>query len=159
MKAKRSPLSLHDTFLLQSHLEVSKPPETEDLDLDELFKTYEIDIDFGIKIQEEIDYLITKIGINMERKTSGYHMLIECISYLSVSENVDNQIRTSMIIENGLSLNINFARNYIASQTAHAPLGKYLLPSIDARDLIDKKFAHQKGASAKKSTKKKGDTK
>lgn len=67
MKAKFSPLQLLDFQLLESHVEFIVPKDDE-FDVKELFHSYSVDIDFGLKedVETKEIKLFTFIAINAE---------------------------------------------------------------------------------------------
>ena len=128
------------------------------VDVKQLLESYAIDVNFTFrKINTEGLYsLYAKAEINYQlpesEKKEGYEMFIECMGIFQVGSNSLNESDSQALLTNsGLVITLNFLRSKLADITAHFPMGKYLLPSIDLKDLIEKK---QKALTKTKTLKK-----
>src|ERR1017187_221347 len=151
MKIKQSPLKVIDFLVINSRLKFTSPAS--EINIKELFITYDIDIDFAKVVQGDNYQLFMKISINegSPPKEIGYSIFAEVIGIFSLNnegltkEEINNYSNyTSLIIT------INHLRNFISNQTSYAPLGKYMLPSIDMKDLLEKKILRNKEIKKKK---------
>lgn len=149
MKAKFSPLQLLDFKLLESHYEFIVPEE-EDVNVPDLFRSYPVDIDFGMgktDIEGEIQ-LFTKIEVNFTKKKSlpGYKIMVEGGGTFRIQdpENVDEGLRNNLSQFSTLNMMINNLRNIIYQITNLGPMGGYLLPPIDISQLLRDKAGEQR---------------
>lgn len=158
MTIKPSPLELKDFSL--TNVECHFIPPEPNADILSLFQEYEIDINFGSR-KVNVDGLYTiyiKAEINFQRPDSsakkGYEMFIECMGIFSITDTeMPNEEKMSLLSNSGLVMTLNFLRTKLADVTSQFPMGKYLLPSIDLKDLIEKKktlLAKAKENKAKK---------
>ncbi|WP_162415864.1 protein-export chaperone SecB [Cyclobacterium roseum] len=144
MKAKFSPLQLLDFKLLQSHYgyEVT---EQDNLDLQELFSTYSVEINFEMAKSEENEeiQLLTTIEVNqdMENPKPGYQIMVEggATFKLKDAENIEERLRNNLSQFSTLNMIINNLRNIIFQITNLGPMGGYLLPPIDITKLLQDK--------------------
>lgn len=148
MKAKFSPLQLLDFKLLESHYEFIVPEE-EEVNVPDLFRSYPVDIDFGMgktDIEGEIQ-LFTKIEVNFTKKKSlpGYKIMVEGGGTFRIQdpENVDEGLRNNLSQFSTLNMMINNLRNIIYQITNLGPMGGYLLPPIDISQLLRDKAGEQ----------------
>ncbi|WP_339699139.1 preprotein translocase subunit SecB [Algoriphagus aquimarinus] len=141
MKAKFSPLQLLDFKLLQTHY-VFEVPETENIDLKELFLSYEVEIDFGIGKSEDDEeiQLFTMIEVNMDKENSrsGYKIMVEGGGTFKIkdSETLEEGLKINLSQFSTLNMMINNLRNIIYQITNLGPMGGYLLPPIDISKLL-----------------------
>jgi preprotein translocase subunit SecB len=148
MKAKFSPLQLLDFKLLESHYEFIVP-EKEEVNVPDLFRSYPVDIDFGMgktDVEGEIQ-LFTKIEVNFTKKKSlpGYKIMVEGGGTFRIQdpENVDEGLRNNLSQFSTLNMMINNLRNIIYQITNLGPMGGYLLPPIDISQLLRDKAGEQ----------------
>jgi preprotein translocase subunit SecB len=151
MKAKQSPLKVIDFLVINSRLKFNAP--SSEVNIKELFTNYSIDIDFARANQGENYQIFMKIAVNEDAppKEIGYSIFAEVVGIFSLDKNglskeeIENYSNyTSLIIT------INHLRNFISNLTSYAPFGKYVLPSIDMRDLISQKVLKIKNATNNK---------
>ncbi|WP_375586175.1 preprotein translocase subunit SecB [Cyclobacterium xiamenense] len=144
MKAKFSPLQLLDFKLLQSHYgyEVT---EQDNLDLQELFSTYSVEINFEMAKSEESEeiQLLTTIEVNQDKENPkpGYQIMVEggATFKLKDAENIEERLRNNLSQFSTLNMIINNLRNIIFQITNLGPMGGYLLPPIDITKLLQDK--------------------
>lgn len=144
MKLVKSQLVLEDFFIVNSNYKFIEPTQ-EEVNLKDLMKEYEIDIDFIVRDinKEENKYIIfLKVTINQnENHLPGYSMFAEGISFYSI-ENLNELTEkdiSDLLWVSGVSMCINNIRNFIGAQSAYYPLGKYTLPSVDLTSLLNTK--------------------
>ena len=152
MKAKFSPLQLLDFKLLQTHYEF-EVNEQESLDLQELFSTYSVEIDFEMAKNEDDGeiQLLTMIEVNLDKENPkpGYRISVErgATFKLKDAENIEEGLRNNLSQFSTLNMIINNLRNIIFRITNIGPIGGYLLPPIDITKLLqDKVDLQEKGA-------------
>ncbi|WP_114752012.1 preprotein translocase subunit SecB [Pleomorphovibrio marinus] len=149
MKAKFSPLQLLDFKLLESHLEFIVPDEGE-LDVQELFHSYSVDIDFGIKENEEDQeiQLFTMIQINSgeDDRLPGYKIMVEGGGTFRIQnpDELAESLKKNLTQFSTLNMMINNLRNIIYQITNLGPMGGYLLPPIDITQLLKDKVGEGK---------------
>lgn len=146
MKAHFSPLKLLDFKLLQNYykFEVAK----EEIDIKDLFDSYQVDIDFGIGRNEEDQIqLVTMIEVNLndEQKKPGYRIMVEGGGTFVIkdAENLEENLKNNLSQFSTLNMMINNLRNIIYQITNLGPMGGYLLPPIDITRLINDKAEQQ----------------
>lgn len=142
MKAERSPLQLINFYLFRNNYEFIEPEGEEEIALDEHFREYPIDIDFGHEQIDENRFSVpVKIKINKKKNPySGYQLFIEGagIFYLD-DENLDERLKYNLTTFSSVNIVINQLRNIIATETSYGPFGKFILPPIDIQALFKKK--------------------
>lgn len=158
MMIKLSPLELKDFALLNAECHFNPPDDGTDIAA--LFKEYEVDINFAVrKVNSNAVYCIyVKAEINYDAESSthkkGYDMFIECMGVFEITDNsMKNEEKMALLSNSGLVMTLNFLRTKLADFTSQFPLGKYLLPSIDLKHIIEtkkKSLIKQKVSSSKK---------
>lgn len=139
MKLKTSPLEIIDFYILQSGFQFTKPKEKK-FNFKEFFKRYEVNIDFSINIEKEINLLVfVKIEVNNDKNhLEGYQIIVEGVSIFDIRkiQDLSEKDKSSLMFYSSVSIAINNIRNYISLLTSSSPLGKYNLPAIDVNDLL-----------------------
>lgn len=144
MKLVKSQLVLDEFFVINSNYKFIEP-ENEDINLKELMKDYEIDIDFNVRDVNDEDnrYIIfIKVSINQnENHLAGYSIFAEGVSFFSFENHKDltEKEMSDLLWVSGVSMCINNIRNFVCSQSTYYPLGKYTLPSVDLTNLLNTK--------------------
>ena len=142
MRAKSSPLKLLVFHLVKNSFEFIVPKEDEIVP-QILFESYPIDIDFAHQpLQNSTTHIqvFVEIKINNSKNKSGYALSVEGMGVFELDEkNIEKGIAYNLRIFSSLNMMINNLRNIIAQQTAFAPMGIYLMPPIDIKDLLEKK--------------------
>jgi preprotein translocase subunit SecB len=142
MKPKLSQLCLLDFAVINSSFKFAVDNGVKASTPD--FNSYPIDIDYAIASDDNNrKRVFVKISINEEDKQSPRYVIVaECVGIFDLSdfEGLSEKDKQSLIHYSAVSIVLNSLRGYIASMTAHSPLGKYMLPSIDMNDLIKQKM-------------------
>ncbi|AEA42591.1 hypothetical protein [Fluviicola taffensis] len=143
MRIKKSPLILHDFYVLDSKYKFNDPGNKK-VNIREIFDAYVIDLDFIAKEQKSGEtFLFTKISINdIDTSLLGYIMFVEGVSIFSFDKNaiLTDKEKSDFIYISGLSIAINNLRTYISNVTSSYPFGKFQLPAVDVGALhADKK--------------------
>lgn len=146
MKAKFSPLKINNFELLESQFKFQVPKE-DGLDIDQLFNSYKVEIDFDHHFSEEDKIqILVKIGVNQLKKPKpGYSIFTEGMGIFEI-ENQDKLRRDqigNLRLYSTLNMMINNLRNVIFQISNIGPMGGYLLPPIDILDLFEKKKKQQ----------------
>jgi hypothetical protein len=143
MKAKFSPLELHTFELLNSNYEFIVPKEDK-LNIQSLFKSYSVNIDFEHHFLNETDeiqiFVIINVN-NLKKPKPGYRLSAEGMGIFKLDEerNLSNKLLGNLKFYSTLNMMINNLRNIMFQQSNLGPLGGYLLPPIDIMDLFKKK--------------------
>lgn len=142
MIAVQSEIKLEKFAVLQSHFSFD-PPKRNPKDVQKLFNTYEIDIDFAHHINKDDSIQVfTKIGINQNSKSlPGYQLFVEGAGFFSIDKTKElaEKDENNLKFYSTVSIIIGYLRNTLSSMTSSAPLGTYILPPIDMTDLFRKK--------------------
>ncbi len=144
MKLIKSELILEDFFIVNSNYTFIEP-EKDNINLKDLIKDYEIDIDFIVKDvkNENNKYIVfTKVDINnKDNKLAGYSIFAECVSIYSFDpkKKLNEKEKSDFLWMSGVSISINSIRNYLSAITSYFPLGKYTLPSVNLTSLLNTK--------------------
>jgi preprotein translocase subunit SecB len=142
MIVRASAIKLQHFAVLQSHYEFEQPKK-EPKDVQKLFCSYEIDIDFAHHEDEKDDTIkvFVKIGINQAKITlPGYKLFVEGVGVFKLeAEGLEEGQVNNLKFYSTVSILIGYLRNSLSGMTASAPLGPYLLPPIDMQDLFTKK--------------------
>jgi len=141
MKANASPLNILDFAITKMDFNIL-PPKSGEVDINSLFGSYEIDIDFGIHIEDHIQVYINA-KINTQEKLPGYSLFAEAGCFFKFNEGIKLSAEQKADLQgySTIYIALNTLRGLISSFTANAPFGRYILPSIDLNDLIAKKRA------------------
>lgn len=138
MKPKASPLTILDFAILNLEFNFIQPQMDPGFDVKKNFDEYEIDIDFGINRNEVIQVTITAEINRGKNKTPGYSIFAQagCIFAFDEKSEISNEARNNIEGFSTIYIGLNTLRGFISQITANAPLGRYILPSIDLNDLI-----------------------
>lgn len=139
MKANLSPLNIIDIAVL--NFEYSFIHTEKEIDLKRNFDNYELDIDFSLSSNGFIQVFI-KSEINRgSKKMPGYSILAEIVCVFEFNKEIKITPEEKNSIEgfSTIYIALNSLRGIISQFTGNAPLGKYILPSIDLNKLIGQK--------------------
>ncbi len=141
MKPIASPLNIVDFAIMDLQFQFIPSKENIDMDIRNTFSDYEIDIDFDIHTNEFIQVFI-KTEINRGRRVlPGYSIAAEiaCIFEFNKEVEISKELKSSIEGFSTIYIALNSLRGFISQVTANGPLGRYIFPSIDLNDLVDKK--------------------
>lgn len=140
MIIKQSPLKVLDFLCLENRLKFISP--IEEVVPIELFQQYEIDFDFAQTHNNEHLQVYVKVSINdIPTPMPGYKIFTEAVGLFGLNEeglsidDINNFKNYTALI-----ITINHLRNFISNLTSYSPMGKFVLPSIDMVDLMNKKM-------------------
>lgn len=147
MKVKPSPLELVDFFVLNQQCAFIQP--TAEVEVIALFNSYQLDIDFGIRpLEEDLHQVALKVEVNRDTEPQpGYSVFCEAIGIFRLTGTYSEEEKHNLLVRSALAMLLSFIRTQLATTTAHYPMGKYWLPSIDIVDLI-----RQRGEQVEKET-------
>ncbi|HNK69076.1 MAG TPA: hypothetical protein PKH36_10170 [Flavobacteriales bacterium] len=148
MLAKRSPLKWHEFALLQSYFRFVAPGKgNETVNVDQLFDSYALDIDFVVKKPVDgMRQVFTKVLVNWpEEGPAGYKLFVEAVGLFSIAgeEGMKEDVRKNLAYYSTVNMMLNRIRAHISLITATSTLGSYVLPAVDVTDLFKQK-AQQK---------------
>lgn len=146
MKPKLSPLRLIDFAVINSSFHFTGLGDNQ-VELSDLYNEYSIDIDFAfIEDEDPFHKAYVKAEVNFEEtKLPGYSIFAEGVAIFSVIDGdaLSPEDKNSLLQYSAVSIALNSLRGFIATLTANAPFGRYVLPSIDVNDLFKQKSADQ----------------
>ena len=161
MKPIASPLNVIDLAVINFEFNFIQPVEKEEFDIRKHFAEYSLDIDFGIHSNEIIQVFI-KAEINRGvEKQPGYSIMAVAACIFEFNKNIEITKEAQNSIEgfSTIYIALNALRGFISQITSNAPMGRYILPSVDLNDLIAQKksdfLKNNKSRLTKKSTIKK----
>lgn len=139
MKPKPSPLKILDIAITQ--FDFSFIPSKDQDEALNYFDSYELDIDFIIHGNEHLMVQLKADVNRIENPLPGYSFLAEVTCIFSLDKNLVNskEMKDSLGGYSTLYITLNALRSLISNFTSNAPWGRYILPSIDLNDLIEKK--------------------
>lgn len=139
MKPKLSPLQILDFAITELEFKLVLP--SEQVDLAQCFRDYELAIDFGLTKNDFLKVFI-RAEINRDEKLPGYSILAEatCI-FRCDADQLEESVQQQLEGFSTIYIALNSLRGLISSFTSNGPFGRYILPSIDLNDLIEKKKA------------------
>lgn len=161
MKPISSPLNIVDFAVMNLEFNFIKPQSQTEIDFRKYFNEYELEIDFGIHSNEIIQVFI-KAEINrVEKKLPGYSILAEvaCIFEFNKKIEITPEAKNNIEGFSTIYIALNILRGFISQITANGPIGRYILPSIDLNELIERKknaSSDHKGTTLNKEKTKKG---
>lgn len=145
-----SPLILVDFSILNSNFQFIAPGDDDEIGND-FFANYEIDLDFAIFTEDDTKIFV-KVAINqVENPAAGYSIFAEGVALFKLNESVElsEEDKVSLLQFSGFSITLNSLRGFITALTSIAPLGKYILPSIDVNDAFRQKSKKEESRSGK----------
>ena len=146
MTVKPSPLQLTDFQLLNLRYQFVNPTEDNRAEADVLFARYAVTVDFAIQRQDDSTFTIfTKAGINQDSAQPGYVLFAEGVStflFTDPSALADDKFQ-NLLVYSGVGIAMQQLRSRVADLTSFAPLGKYMLPTLDINDLLAQKQAQK----------------
>lgn len=154
MIVKRSPLDLAEFALIDQEFKFVQPEDQTEVET--IFDQYAIDIDFSINTPDEVHFqILVKIGVNPGQQLPGYCIASTGVGFFdfSRSPSLSQQEKRDFLQLSGISICINQLRGIMATLTANAPFGKYLLPAIDVNDLLKQKVDSLKKKDVKQTRK------
>lgn len=157
MKPILSPLKITDFVILNYNFSF-EPILSTAIQIDELFNSYELDMDYAMDKQEDHFRVFVKASINDNAKhqMKGYKIFAECITFFKLEKGKNQSVQDFEMEEAGfirhsaIPMAINCLRTYIITATGNAPLGKYILPSIDIQEFYNRKAMNDSPKKNKK---------
>ncbi|MDZ7740157.1 MAG: hypothetical protein U5K32_14070 [Bacteroidales bacterium] len=153
MKIPKSDLELIDFIIINSDYTFKQPHEKENTNIRNLFAEYDIEIDFGdtepAEEEDNIFNVYIKVEINRcEKPLPGYSIFCEGVGLFKIPnlKRLDEQTANNLLKISPLSIIINNMRSYIMNITNYYPFGKYVLPSIDLKSVINSKIKQQENS-------------
>ncbi len=146
MKAKFSPLELKEFELLSSIYQFNVPKD-EEVDLNELFKSYAVKIDFDhIEVDERILQVHVEIEVNnLKKPKAGYTFVTTGLGVFEIEkEDLSDSVFFNLKYYSTLNMMINNLRNIMFQTSNIGPMGGYFLPAIDIVDLFKKKVKKER---------------
>lgn len=139
MKPISSPLRILDFGFTRLDFEIihgEKP-----VNLNDIHNNYELNIDFDIYNNEFLQVFIYADVNFGKKKLPGYSFKAEaaCIFQFDKNIKVGDKERLDLEGFSTIYIALNSLRGLISNFTSTAAFGRYILPSIDLNDLIDKK--------------------
>jgi hypothetical protein len=153
MKPSPSPLKIIDFAFVRMDYEFV-PYEEESKS--NLFEQYDLDIDFKI-FKNSILQIVMTAQINcIKRPLPGYRISAEVAVLFKLDESSLMTETEKQSVEgfSSVYMALNCMRTLVSGFTANAPLGRYILPSIDLNDLIKRKRKGVHAESKQMSTRK-----
>jgi len=140
MRAKITPLKIDTFHVVKSVLEfISMVPENT-VSVDDLFASYPIEIDFNHYQSDSLIKVEMNIFVNAKKKQPGYKIEVKSEGYFKIdSEGLNESQLFNLQVISTTSIMINNIRNIMSQLTAFAPIGVYILPTIDINNLINEK--------------------
>lgn len=151
MKPQVSPLHLLDFAILNCNYSFISPKDQSDVQPN--FPEYEIDLDYAIIDEQDIIRVFIKASINQgESQMPGHALFVEGVAVFELSKSLElsEADKSSLMQYSTVSIALNSLRAFVASFTASAPFGKYLIPTIDVNDLFEQKSKLQNKQKSKK---------
>lgn len=147
MKAKISPLVWLNFALLNSTFQVVPyNGRKKKIDPEELFKEFELDVDFFVKDSDEEGddtfQVFTKISINHGSiSVAGYKIFVEGTGLFRITHTAEMPDVHKYNLKNYSAINllINRLRTHILQTTGLSVYGAYDLPPLDISDLFKQK--------------------
>lgn len=141
MKVKISEFKPLAQFILKSEFDTIHALKDNQEDVKKSLETRPFDVDFDIKQKKdkEKDEFIIELRINNKKtRKAGYKIGIEAAFFYKIKgfEKMEHSLQDQYIFYTALPMAINHIRYYIATMTAEGIYGKYTLPGIDLKDLI-----------------------
>jgi preprotein translocase subunit SecB len=145
MKPISSPLKLIDFAVLRMDYDFFPPGD--EGNPQSYFDKYELDLDFDM-LKNDILHIIMSVDINVvDNPMPGYKISAKVASLFKLEDSpaLSPEQRNSIEGFSTIYIALNNLRGIISAFTSSAPFGRYILPSIDLNDLIQKK---RKGVKA-----------
>lgn len=132
-----SPLKIESFHIEQFHFEFIPPQNESDL----ITVNSRVEIDYQQYLDEKIFSVQMDIAINQNKSETGYSIISNAIGRFSLDEErlISETDKHNLYGISTLNIMIGHLRGFIRDMTASGFLGAYILPSIDVRDLIERK--------------------
>lgn len=156
MKPSPSPLSIIDVTVLNFEYSFIFPKE--EIDFKQNFEKYDLDIDFSLRSNGFLEVFMRSEINRGEVKLPGYSIYAEIVCIFEINKDIKISEEEKNNIEgfSTIYIALNNLRSIISNFTGSAPIGRYILPSIDLNNLIEqKKSLIGKGEKSSKIKKKK----
>lgn len=141
MKIKPSPLELKDFVVI--NFDYTFIPFTGDKPLQDIFKEYDVDVDFAIRPDDpDLSRIFVKAKINRPpdgESQPGYSIAVECLGLFTLKAKIDKAEYSEHFINSGLTMTLSYMRSFVAGVTGHFPVGRFWIPSMDLNDLVRQK--------------------
>lgn len=140
MKPSSSPLKILDFAITKFDFKFIHDRGKDYKPMAEYFQDYELDIDFNV-YKGELLQVDINVDVNKKGQIPGYSIaaVATCFFELDKAKNVNDEQRVAMEGFSIIYISLNSIRGLISNFTANAPVGRYILPSIDLNDLISQK--------------------
>ena len=102
-----------------------------------------IDFDYNIYTADDKGNMPFRIqgtvNGNWDASNPGYRFSVTAQGHFEMTEHVEEKREAQLVHYSGLPMVINFIRSFILTVTASFPYGKYILPSLDTKSIIEAK--------------------
>ena len=141
MKPIPSPLNIIDVTVLNFEYAFVFPKE--EIDFKQNFENYELDIDFSIRSNGFLEVFMRSEINRGTVKLPGYSIYAEIVCVFEINKDIKLSDEAKSNIEgfSTIYIALNNLRGIISQFTGNAPLGRYILPSVDLNNLIEQKKA------------------
>ncbi len=144
MIVKESPLEVIDFFVVQFTFNSIPVKGDNDRSIEKMIYSHKIHIDFGKKkMNKDFDAFFLKAWSNFGKNMSpGYSFFIETVTYYRIrnERKLSRDIIKNLSTYSVLAVSYSNVRSVLNNMSANCPFGKYILPSIDINDIINKKM-------------------
>ena len=113
MIVKESPLILNEFLLLKSNYEFIEPKTKDGININDVYNTYLVDIDYSIQGDENHANIFVKVEVNnAEYKECGYSLMVEGVGIFGFDEdsNLDKEEKGNLVFYSAISICISNLR-------------------------------------------------
>ncbi len=145
MKPKQANINQIGFVVLKSIVDVNFLGKSE-----ESFIDLPVEIDFNVLKAEDDESkirVVLDLYINVDRSHDGYKIELCTGGEYQFSDEIepDSEEYTKLMLYSALPCLINQTRLFLETITSFYPMGKYILPMFDMKDLLDKKTQKDRG--------------
>jgi hypothetical protein len=140
MKLQSASLQLKKFSLLKFEFKLTAAPENRSL-IQNIFKEYDININFAWKKAKTLDVVFCKIEINrVANSKPGYAIYAEGAGFFEINDSLVSEGQKNSFLQiSATSIVVQELRSVMRYNTSLGPLGAYLLPTIDMTEQIKEK--------------------
>ncbi|MCF7920569.1 MAG: hypothetical protein K9N06_11715 [Candidatus Cloacimonetes bacterium] len=137
-KVKESPLKLIEIISIEHSVKTVTIPDVTEVNLRD--SNIKVDFDKYDKVDNNDFFSVClKLDISPKREKQGYKIKCVVNGYFFINDRINNPDATGLE-KSALAIVISYSRAYIKTLTYNCRWGKYILPTFDMKDVVDKKI-------------------
>lgn len=158
MKPTKNPFQLVDFVVINAKF--SFVPNETRKSIDEIESEYILNVDYRFEFEGNRVSVYSKVAVNMNSSSiplPGYSIFAEGVSIFECDAVHISKMEDRIKYANysGVPIGLNNLRCFIMQLTSNGPFGKYVLPTLNLKDLMQQKYKQVSSIAGKESRTKK----